>query len=345
MTSSKVRIYDLAKDLKIDSKRIIEEARREGVDVSVPSNSISKDLAEKIRNRHVPKKETVVARAIRVIKGGKKSSAEDAADIHTTEAPSAEVEVTATAQAPVLEAEMPPVAASDNAAPQASDPVAAARQTGSTPLVKRLAPAARAERPPASPEREADVAPAQIEPQITEPSATNDTSADAQATPTIPVEEVSSDAPTPTATQILIADAPEATPVSDGVSDAPGNGVSPVASTPARPSQIRQMRSQPQRLTPVYDRASALRLPSSSCRRAPRLRRANATRDKGAATASATATLVQLRQHRARTRAGFTRHGRRNRDTPDDLHTAHRRATRTTRSRTRTRRRTARRWC
>jgi translation initiation factor IF-2 len=193
MTSSKVRIYDLAKDLKIDSKRIIEEARREGVDVSVPSNSISKDLAEKIRNRHVPKKETVVARAIRVIKGGKKSSAEDA-DIHTTEAPSAEVEVTATAQAPMLEAETPPVAASDNVAPQASDPVVAARQTGSTPLVKRLAPAARAERPAATPEREAEAAPAQIEPQITEPSATNDTPAAAQATLQIPAAEVLSDA-------------------------------------------------------------------------------------------------------------------------------------------------------
>ncbi len=35
--TSKVRIYDLAKDLKIDTKRLIEEVRREGVDVSVPS--------------------------------------------------------------------------------------------------------------------------------------------------------------------------------------------------------------------------------------------------------------------------------------------------------------------
>ena len=48
--TSKVRIYDLAKDLKIDTKRLIEEVRREGVDVSVPSNSISKELAEKIRD-------------------------------------------------------------------------------------------------------------------------------------------------------------------------------------------------------------------------------------------------------------------------------------------------------
>ncbi len=42
---SKIRIYDLAKELKMESKRIMEEVRREGVDVSVPSNTISKELA------------------------------------------------------------------------------------------------------------------------------------------------------------------------------------------------------------------------------------------------------------------------------------------------------------
>ena len=56
VTSSKVRIYDLAKELKLDTKRLIEEVRREGVDVSVPSNSVSKELAEKIRNKYFPKK-------------------------------------------------------------------------------------------------------------------------------------------------------------------------------------------------------------------------------------------------------------------------------------------------
>ena len=49
--SSKIRIYDLAKELKLDTKRLIEEVRREGVDVSVPSNSVSKELAEKIREQ------------------------------------------------------------------------------------------------------------------------------------------------------------------------------------------------------------------------------------------------------------------------------------------------------
>ena len=63
--SSKIRLYDLAKELKLDTKRLIEEVRREGVDVSVPSNSVSKELAEKIRNKYFPKKEAAVKRTVR----------------------------------------------------------------------------------------------------------------------------------------------------------------------------------------------------------------------------------------------------------------------------------------
>src|ERR687896_1407196 len=66
--SAKVRLYDLAKELKQDTKRLIEEVRREGVDVSVPSNSISKELADKIRNRYFPKKEQSAPRKVVVIK-------------------------------------------------------------------------------------------------------------------------------------------------------------------------------------------------------------------------------------------------------------------------------------
>ncbi len=66
--ANKVRIYDLAKELKQDTKRVMEELRREGADVSVPSNSVSKELAEKIRNKYFPKKETAPARGIKVIK-------------------------------------------------------------------------------------------------------------------------------------------------------------------------------------------------------------------------------------------------------------------------------------
>ncbi|MGI8545613.1 MAG: translation initiation factor IF-2 N-terminal domain-containing protein, partial [Aridibacter sp.] len=66
--SKKVRIYDLAREVKQDTKRIIEELRREGADVSVPSNSVSKELAEKVRGKYFPKVEKSPKRAIKVIK-------------------------------------------------------------------------------------------------------------------------------------------------------------------------------------------------------------------------------------------------------------------------------------
>src|SRR5438105_15564834 len=81
--TSKVRLYDLAKELKIDTKRLIEEVRREGVDVSVPSNSISKELAEKIRDKYFPKKDIAVKRTVRVVKKAARPVVEEtpAADI------------------------------------------------------------------------------------------------------------------------------------------------------------------------------------------------------------------------------------------------------------------------
>src|SRR5215472_10018118 len=58
---SKVRIYDLAKELKLESKKILEDARRMGVDVSVPSNTLPDNVAAKIRERYYPKKEQAPA--------------------------------------------------------------------------------------------------------------------------------------------------------------------------------------------------------------------------------------------------------------------------------------------
>ena len=135
--SSKVRIYDLAKELKLDTKRLIEEVRREGVDVSVPSNSVSKELAEKIRNKYFPKKETTVKRAVKVVKR---------AALPTPEAPVVELEPEVHEPEPDVAAPLAPVAAepvetpvAPAAAPPAKPPV--------TRLVKKLAPAARAEAP------------------------------------------------------------------------------------------------------------------------------------------------------------------------------------------------------
>ena len=135
--SSKVRIYDLAKELKLDTKRLIEEVRREGVDVSVPSNSVSKELAEKIRNKYFPKKETAVKRAVKVVKR---------AVVPTAEAPVVEAEPEIHEPEPV---ELPPpVAAEPVETPAAVPPPAAPpKQQPVMRLVKKMAPAARAEAP------------------------------------------------------------------------------------------------------------------------------------------------------------------------------------------------------
>src|ERR1700741_4841612 len=133
--SSKVRIYDLAKELKLDTKRLIEEVRREGVDVSVPSNSVSKELAKKIRNKYFPKKELAVKRAVKVVKR---------ATLPTPDAPVAEPELEVHEPEPV-EAPPAPVAAEPVEMP--APPAAAPAAKPPTRLVKKLAPAARAEAP------------------------------------------------------------------------------------------------------------------------------------------------------------------------------------------------------
>jgi len=126
--TSKTRLYDLAKELKIDTKRLIEEVRREGVDVSVPSNSISKELAEKIREKYFPKKDAVVKRAVRVVKKAARPVVE--------EPPLAVEEAEAAAEAEAVEPE--PIAAEE---PETTAKPAVTR------VIRKLAPAARAEKP------------------------------------------------------------------------------------------------------------------------------------------------------------------------------------------------------
>ena len=135
--SSKIRIYDLAKELKLDTKRLIEEVRREGVDVSVPSNSVSKDLAEKIRNKYFPKKEAAVKRTVKVVKRAARP---------VEEAPAAEVEEPVQAAEPehVEVEEPPPPQEIPATVPGTAKPRPAAK------LMKKLPPAARAEQPAAT---------------------------------------------------------------------------------------------------------------------------------------------------------------------------------------------------
>ena len=125
--TSKVRIYDLAKDLKIDTKRLIEEVRREGVDVSVPSNSISKELAEKIRDKYFPKKDTAVKRAVKIVKKAARPVIEEAPPEESEEV-AAPIEA---AEPQVVGTEEPP----------------SVIQAPPSRIVRKLSPAMRAEKP------------------------------------------------------------------------------------------------------------------------------------------------------------------------------------------------------
>ena len=159
---SKVRIYDLAKELKQESKRILEDVRREGVDVSVASNTISKELAEKIRNKYFPKKEVSAPRAVRVVKKAARPVEDEAAPHDEAEEaapPPAEAPVPEVYAEP--EREAPSVAAEDAPAARPSAAGVTAR------LVKKLAPAARAEHPAQAEQQNATAtAPAPSEPSV-----------------------------------------------------------------------------------------------------------------------------------------------------------------------------------
>ena len=54
VVNGKVRVYDLAKELKLENRNVIEDARRFGVIVSVPSNVLDDAVAEKIRSLYFP---------------------------------------------------------------------------------------------------------------------------------------------------------------------------------------------------------------------------------------------------------------------------------------------------
>jgi len=110
----KIRIYDLARELKQDAKRVLEDLRREGADVSVPSNSVSVELAEKVRQRYFPKIEVAPKRGIKVIKATRKDETEAPAEAEIPTEPSPDpIEVPQVA-APV---ETPPP--EEDVAPQA----------------------------------------------------------------------------------------------------------------------------------------------------------------------------------------------------------------------------------
>ncbi|HEX8130370.1 MAG TPA: translation initiation factor IF-2 [Pyrinomonadaceae bacterium] len=226
---SKVRIYDLAKELKLESKRLIEEVRREGVDVSVPSNTVSKELAEKIRNKYFPKKETVAPRAIRVVKKAHTTAATEAPsgeaeDIHTSVAPGSAAEHTAP----------PPQALDQNGADAGTatlDQGAAAKPAVARLVKKPLAPAARVEAPPPPAQTQGTPPAAATEPDT--PAATE------QSITGAPVAETTTVHP-PGPVQINTNEAQASAPVAEQIGEAPlvpvPPGTSAVVTPPPAPA-------------------------------------------------------------------------------------------------------------
>jgi len=74
----KIRIYELARELKLEPRRVIEEARQLGFDVSVPSNSLTEEQAEQIRSRHYAKVPEVSQIRPRLVKRAKEVAPEQA---------------------------------------------------------------------------------------------------------------------------------------------------------------------------------------------------------------------------------------------------------------------------
>src|SRR6185436_2801560 len=110
-----IRIYDLARELKQDTKRVMEDLRREGADISVASNSVSHELAEKVRNKYFPKAEVAPKRGIKVIKAAKVVREEP--EVEEVEVPRVEIEepvqpepevIAAPAEIPAVEEEAAP---------------------------------------------------------------------------------------------------------------------------------------------------------------------------------------------------------------------------------------------
>jgi translation initiation factor IF-2 len=160
--SKKVRIYDLARELKQDTKRIIEDLKREGSDVSVPSNSVAQELADKVRNKYFPKVDKTPKRAIKVIKRKKAVETEE-------EAPDENVEETIE-PADIQSDEEPQIEASEPAAESEAEskPVKKVLRLKKKEIKKPVAdePAEVAEEPAAEPKSE-EVADEEPKPEAT----------------------------------------------------------------------------------------------------------------------------------------------------------------------------------
>ncbi|HZS07397.1 MAG TPA: translation initiation factor IF-2 [Blastocatellia bacterium] len=190
----KVRIYELARELKLESRQVIEHARRLGVDVSVPSNSLDDPIADKIREIYYPKKEPATThRTARLVKTVKPAPASQP---QAEAAPSA-AEPQAVPAPPPAEARQSETVSRIPAPPEPAHPAQAKPR-----LVKIVPPVEPVPQP--TPEPEPVKAPAAGEsapiaaepaaaPAVAEPVAEPGTSVPAPAAPAAPVSAPAAD--------------------------------------------------------------------------------------------------------------------------------------------------------
>jgi hypothetical protein len=75
--SEAIPVSNLAEELKLDTKRLIDEIRREGVDLQQASDSVTKELAEKIRRKYVQRERTVNQHASNALNSATKENVAD----------------------------------------------------------------------------------------------------------------------------------------------------------------------------------------------------------------------------------------------------------------------------
>src|SRR5262245_19170407 len=82
-----VRLYELAKELRLETRQVVTDARRFGAMASSPSSSVDEGTANRIRELYYPKKPAATEhRAARLVKAHKPA----APPAETSEAPTAE---------------------------------------------------------------------------------------------------------------------------------------------------------------------------------------------------------------------------------------------------------------
>src|SRR5262245_20008350 len=165
----RVRLHELAKELRLATRQVVADARRLGAMVSSPSSSVDEKTAERIRELYYPKKPAVTEhRAARLVKAHKPA----AAPVETPEAPTA-------ARKPEDQAVQTPAH---------GGPEAAAGRTRIIKLTPKPTPVkpAPSTRPPAQPSTQASRSTSHVAPPAEVAAPTTDTPARPRRTTYIP---------------------------------------------------------------------------------------------------------------------------------------------------------------